>query len=91
MVNFGESSNGIDHNRPLYLQPSDAPGVVQTRIMLIGMENYSSWSHAMKLALECKNNLGFIDGSVKRSAVGMEYEKQWDRCNALVTLWITSM
>ncbi|XP_070005893.1 uncharacterized protein [Nicotiana sylvestris] len=84
------SSNIIDHNHPLYLQPSDSPGVVQTGILLIEMENYSIWSRAMLLALECKNKLGFIDDTVRRDTIGKDLEKQWDRCNALVKSWITS-
>lgn len=63
-------SSMIDHNHPLYLQPSDSPSVIQTGIVLTGMENYSIWSRAMKLALECKNKLGFIDGSVWRANGG---------------------
>ncbi|XP_075101163.1 uncharacterized protein LOC142176766 [Nicotiana tabacum] len=84
------SSNTIDHNHLLYLQPSNSPGVVQTGILLIGMENYSIWSRVMLLALECKNKLEFIDGTVRRDTIGKDLEKQWDRCNALVKSWITS-
>ncbi|XP_019238795.1 PREDICTED: uncharacterized protein LOC109218857 [Nicotiana attenuata] len=92
MVNSSTESNcsTIYHNHPPYLQPSDSPVVVQTEILLIGMENYSIWSCAMLLALECKNKLGFIDDTVHRANVGKDLEKQQDCCNALVKSWITS-
>nr|XP_009794285.1 PREDICTED: uncharacterized protein LOC104241070 isoform X2 [Nicotiana sylvestris] len=54
------------------------------------MENYSIWSRATLLALECKNKLGFIDDIIRRANVGKDLEKQWDRCNALVKSWIMS-
>ncbi|XP_047259183.1 uncharacterized protein LOC124891496, partial [Capsicum annuum] len=74
----------IDHDHPLFLSPSDVPRAVQIGIQLVGMENYTLWSHAMQLNLLTKNKLGFIDGSIKRDDFTNELEKkQWDRCNAM--------
>nr|XP_018632152.1 uncharacterized protein LOC108948017 isoform X1 [Nicotiana tomentosiformis] len=54
------------------------------------MDNYSIWSRAMLLALECNNKLGFINDTVRRANIGNDLVKQWDRYNALVKSWITS-
>ncbi|KAH0678112.1 hypothetical protein KY284_019197 [Solanum tuberosum] len=58
----------LNHNHPLYLQASDAPGVVLVPIKLTGPENYALWSRSMKLALRGKGKLGFIDGSCAKAA-----------------------
>ncbi|GKE28790.1 hypothetical protein Tco_1444174, partial [Tanacetum coccineum] len=42
----------------------------------------------MLLALEGKNNIGFIDGSCKRSNTDEVLGKQWDRVNAIILGWI---
>ncbi|XP_059307045.1 uncharacterized protein LOC132058606 [Lycium ferocissimum] len=86
--NSNSNSNIVDHNHPLYLAVSDTSGAVQIDIQLLGMENYTLWSRAMRLTLLTKNKIGFIDGSVKRDTYGAEYVKHWDRCNAMVISWI---
>ncbi|XP_060188735.1 uncharacterized protein LOC132617687 [Lycium barbarum] len=84
------NSQVLDCNDPLYVHPSDTPGVTLVPQLLIGSENYSEWSRSMKLSLLVKNKIGFIDGSCKRG----DYENdafrthQWDRCNAIVQQWI---
>nr|XP_016514650.1 PREDICTED: uncharacterized protein LOC107831402 [Nicotiana tabacum] len=79
----------IDHNHPLYLHPSDAPGSLSVGIQLIGMENYTLWDRAMRVALLGRNKLGFIDGIITRDTFGPSLGHQWDRCNAIVVSWLT--
>ncbi|XP_071741214.1 uncharacterized protein [Rutidosis leptorrhynchoides] len=80
----------LEFNDPLYLHPSDTSGASLITQKLKGTENYNVWSCAMKLALQTKNKLGFIDGTCVR----YEYEDdevllgQWDRCNYVVLTWI---
>ncbi|XP_071704623.1 uncharacterized protein [Rutidosis leptorrhynchoides] len=80
----------LEFNDPLYLHPSDTSGAPLITQKLKGTENYNVWSCALKLALQTKNKLGFIDGSHAR----FEYEDddvllgQWDRCNSVVLTWI---
>ncbi|KAH0638973.1 hypothetical protein KY285_035559 [Solanum tuberosum] len=78
----------IDHLHPLYLHPSDAPDSFNVGIMLTGTDNYTLWSKAMQLALLGKNKVGFIDGSVMRDQFSGNLARLWDRCNAIVVLWI---
>ncbi|XP_071741113.1 uncharacterized protein [Rutidosis leptorrhynchoides] len=80
----------LEFNNPLYLHPSDTSGAPLITHKLKGTGNYNVWSCALKLALQTKNKLGFIDGSCAR----FEYEDddvllgQWDRCNSVVLTWI---
>ncbi|XP_075515624.1 uncharacterized protein LOC142550277 [Primulina tabacum] len=80
----------ISFNDPLYLHPSDTPGVSLVQDPLIGNENYGVWSRAMLLALRAKNKLGFITGSYRKPAENHPTLHQWDRCNAIVLSWIMS-
>ncbi|XP_075079228.1 uncharacterized protein LOC142164710 [Nicotiana tabacum] len=64
------SSIVLDHNHPLYLHASDGPGSMSVGLILTGMENYSLWSRAMKVALLGKNKLCLVDGSTSKEDFG---------------------
>ncbi|GJT19911.1 ribonuclease H-like domain-containing protein [Tanacetum coccineum] len=57
----------LDISDPLHLHPNDTTALTVVSIKLKGTENYQVWSCAMLLALEGKNETGFIDGTCKRS------------------------
>lgn len=78
----------LDFGDPLYLHPSDTTGVSILSLKLSGTENYKVWSCAMILALETKNKLGFVDGTITRPTDNEILGKQWDRCNSVVLSWI---
>ena len=80
----------LGHNHPLYLQPSDTPGVALITTKLTGPENYGLWSRSMRLALLGKNKISFIDGTCLKSMYKDELAVQWERCNAVVLSWISS-
>lgn len=77
-------------NDPLYLHPSDAPGTPLVVDLLTGSENYGVWSRAMKIALHAKNKLGFINGMYRKPPATSPTHFQWERCNAVVLLWLFS-
>ncbi|XP_015055030.1 uncharacterized protein LOC107001547 [Solanum pennellii] len=77
------------HNHPLHLSSGDVPGAVHIGIQLVGTENYSLWSRAMRLALLTRNKLGFINGSFLKEDFEANLDMQWERCNVLVVSWIT--
>ncbi|XP_069152953.1 uncharacterized protein [Solanum lycopersicum] len=56
----------LNHNHPLYVQASDAPGVILVPINLTGPENYSLWIRSMKLAFRGKGNLNLLMDRVGR-------------------------
>ncbi|XP_075087492.1 uncharacterized protein LOC142169523 [Nicotiana tabacum] len=80
----------LEHNHPLFLQASDAPGLVLVPIKLTGPKNYALWSRAMKLALRGKGKLGFMDESCVKSTYRGELAEQWKKYNAIVLSWIGS-
>ncbi|XP_075099064.1 uncharacterized protein LOC142175950 [Nicotiana tabacum] len=82
--------SSLDHNHPLFLQASDAPGLVLIPLTLTGPENYALWSRAMKLALRGKGKLGFVDGSYVKSIYKGALAEQWEKCNAIALSWIGS-
>ncbi|XP_073152184.1 uncharacterized protein [Henckelia pumila] len=78
----------IDVYHPLYLHPSDIPGVNLITKKLTGTENYGVWSRAMLIALCAKNKQAFINGSCPRPASDSDTLHIWERCNAIVLSWI---
>ncbi|KAF1871985.1 hypothetical protein Lal_00012204 [Lupinus albus] len=51
------------NNNPYFLQSNESPAVILVTPLLNGT-NYHSWARAMKISLESKNKLSFIDGSL---------------------------
>ncbi|XP_075486480.1 uncharacterized protein LOC142526095 [Primulina tabacum] len=78
----------ISFNDPLYIHPSDTPGMCLVNDHLTGTENYGVWSRAMLIALRAKNKTGFIDGTCTKPTLEQSTLHQWERCNALVLSWI---
>ncbi|KAE8731176.1 Detected protein of unknown function [Hibiscus syriacus] len=78
----------IDSSHPLFLHPSDTPGVHLVSQQLTGVETYNLWSRSMRIALLAKNKLGFVDGTCRRDDYEGLLQTQWERCNALVLSWI---
>ncbi|XP_071709056.1 uncharacterized protein [Rutidosis leptorrhynchoides] len=78
----------LDFGNPLYLHPSDTNTTALISLKLKGTDNYNVWSRAMLLALQTKNKLGFIDGSIEKSKTDDVLAMQWDRCNSIVLSWI---
>lgn len=65
-----ETSSNLNFNNPLYIHPSDTPGMHPTTYQLIGVENYGVWSRAILITLRAKNKILFIDGTSCRPTVG---------------------
>ncbi|XP_073040030.1 uncharacterized protein [Primulina eburnea] len=81
-------ANNANFNDPLFLHPSDAPGMTIVSEQLTRVENYGVWSRAILIALRAKNKIAFIDGTCVRPPAGNATLNQWERCNALVLSWI---
>ena len=54
----------VDLSNPHFTHHLDHPGLVSISKSLNG-DNYSTWKRAMILALNSKNKLGFVNGSIK--------------------------
>ncbi|XP_073305868.1 uncharacterized protein [Primulina huaijiensis] len=59
-------ANNIGFNDPLYIHPSDTPGMCLVNDHLTGAEIYGVWNRAMLIALRAKNKTGFIDGTCRK-------------------------
>ncbi|GJU60836.1 ribonuclease H-like domain-containing protein [Tanacetum coccineum] len=58
----------------------------------LGCENYRVWATAMKIALQARNKMGFVDGTYVKSTYVtiVPLCNQWERCNAVVLSWLLS-
>lgn len=72
---------------PLYMNNSDNPGLQLISIQLDG-SNYDAWSAAMKIALDAKNKIRFIDGTPTRPKESHFSFRIWSRCNSMVKSWL---
>lgn len=82
------NSAAIDPSDPLYINPSNTPGIHLINEQLIGTKNYRIWSHAMLIAFRSKNKIALIDGSCNRPASIFPSLLQWEHYNAIVLSWI---
>ncbi|XP_024159530.1 uncharacterized protein LOC112166833 [Rosa chinensis] len=80
-----------DISNSYFTHHSDHPGLVLVSKSLNG-DNYSGWKRAMTLALNSKNKLGFIDGSIEApsKAANPEGYATRSRCNDMVHSWIVN-
>ncbi|XP_040374566.1 uncharacterized protein LOC133711476 [Rosa rugosa] len=80
-----------DVSNPFFTHHSDHPGLVLVSKPLNG-DNYTGWKRAMTLALNSKNKLGFVNGSIKApsSEADPEGYATWSRCNDMVHSWIVN-
>ncbi|XP_043710288.1 uncharacterized protein LOC122659216 [Telopea speciosissima] len=72
---------------PYFLHSSDQPNASLVTPPLDG-NNFLTWHRAMTMALEAKNKISFIDGSLLRLAATSPDLPHWIRCNSMVRSWI---
>ncbi|XP_019429948.1 PREDICTED: uncharacterized protein LOC109337423 [Lupinus angustifolius] len=77
----------LDPTSPYYYHPSENPGAVIVTIPLNG-DNYHSWARVVTMALETKNKVQFIDGTLPRPPNHDPLFPCWNRCNNLVVSWL---
>ncbi|XP_061999339.1 uncharacterized protein LOC133716679 [Rosa rugosa] len=78
-----------DLSNPFFTHHSDHPGLVLVSKPLNG-DNYAGWKKAMTLALNSKNKLGFVNGTIKAPSEETDPEgyATWSRCNDMFHSWI---
>ncbi|XP_010521359.1 PREDICTED: uncharacterized protein LOC104800268 [Tarenaya hassleriana] len=77
-----------DFDSPYYLSTSDHGGVVIVTKPLTGVGDFPSWLRAFRMALEGRNKIGFVDGSLPMPAEDDPTHRFWVRNNAIVGGWI---
>ncbi|XP_019434884.1 PREDICTED: uncharacterized protein LOC109341430 [Lupinus angustifolius] len=78
----------LDPSGPYFISPTENLGSSLVSHLLNG-DNYHPWSRAITMALETKNKLDFIDGTLPRPPNHDPLFTTWRRCNNLVVSWIT--
>lgn len=81
--------DGIQYS-PYFLSSGDNPGASIISEILDG-SNYNTWSIAITMALDAKNKIAFVDGSLPRGPRPSEthsHYRIWSRCNSMVKSWI---
>ncbi|KAL9232539.1 hypothetical protein vseg_007642 [Gypsophila vaccaria] len=77
----------ISQASPLYLHQSDNPSIMLTQTIFNG-ENYDNWADAVRVGLDSKNKLAFLDGDLTEPVKGKGEESiehvAWRQCNAMV-------
>ena len=77
-----------DPRSPFFLHHGESPGVILVSQPLT-KDNYPTWARAMKMALDAKRKLGFVDGSITASMAVTPLEKKaWSKCNSMISSWI---
>ena len=78
-------SSKTNISSPYFTHHSDLPGLILISKPL-NEDNYSTWKTVMTLALNSKNKLGFVNGSIKAPAEEINHEEYttWSRCNNMI-------
>ena len=83
-----ESHSSMENvSSPFLLHYGDHLGMVLVS-HLFTSPNYNTWSHAMLMAPNTKNKLGFVDGSILQPKSGDLNARVWSQCNSMVTSWL---
>ncbi|CAA7015851.1 unnamed protein product [Microthlaspi erraticum] len=82
---FSESIDSI--HSPFHLTSGDNPGISLISEVLDG-SNFDNWRIAMNIALDAKNKLAFVDGSLPRPSESHRHFRIWSRCNSMVKSWL---
>ena len=74
-----------DPYSPFFLHHGESPGAILVSQPLT-KDNYPTWARAMKMALDAKRKLGFVDGSIIASMAVTPLEKKaWSKCNSMIS------
>lgn len=73
---------------PFFIQPGE--GASSPLVLdLLTTENYVTWARTMRRALNIKNKLGFVNGTItKPTNTSDPLFAPWERCNDMVISWI---
>ncbi|GMY21722.1 hypothetical protein FCV25MIE_16963 [Fagus crenata] len=72
---------------PYTLHPSDSPSLILVSGLLTG-DNFPKWQKAMTRALNAKNKLSFVNGSLPTPDPTSPEYKQWNQTKDMVLTWI---
>ena len=77
-----------DPRSPFFLHHGESPGAILVT-QLLTKDNYPTWARAMRMALDAKSNLGFVDASITACMAITPLEKiAWSKNNSMISSWI---
>ncbi|XP_010555973.1 PREDICTED: uncharacterized protein LOC104825348 [Tarenaya hassleriana] len=78
------------YSSPLYLHAADSSNLQLVPEKLQGESNYNIWSRAFLKALNAKNKMGFVFGTVLKPSPDHPDAGLWSRTNDMVCTWLTN-
>lgn len=72
---------------PYYLHSNENPSLVLVSSVLTSL-NYHSWSRAMGMALQSKNKVHYVYGSLPSPTHDDPLFSTWECCNTMVLSWL---
>ncbi|XP_010518645.1 PREDICTED: uncharacterized protein LOC104793922 [Camelina sativa] len=76
------------YNNPYFLHDTDHAGLVLVSNRLTTGVEFNSWRRSMRMALNVRNKLGFIDGTISKPSSDHRDYGSWSRCNDMVSTWL---
>ncbi|KAL1208845.1 hypothetical protein V5N11_010523 [Cardamine amara subsp. amara] len=87
--NTDVSRQSLDqYENPYYLHNSDHAGLVLISDCLSSGADFHSWRRSVRMALNVRNKLSFIDGTVPKPASTHRDSGSWSRWNDMVATWL---
>ena len=82
-----------DPRSPFFLHHGESPSAILVSVsQSLTEDNYSTWARAMRMALDAKSKLGFVDGSITASMAITPLEKiAWSKNNSMISSWILNL
>lgn len=70
------------------LHNSDHPSLVLVSDQLTMASEFHFWRRSVCMALNVRNKLGFIDGTIPRPPLTQRDYGVWSRCNDIMATWL---
>ena len=83
------SNHNLDqYDNPYFLHSFDHAGLVLVSDRLTTGADFHSSRRSVRMALNVRNKLGFIDGTITKPSIEHSDFGSWSRCNDMVATWL---
>jgi len=76
------------YENPYYLHSADHAGLILVSDRLTTASDFHSWRRSILMALNVRNKLGFINGTITKPPEDHRDFGAWSRCNDIVSTWL---
>ncbi|KAG7566078.1 hypothetical protein ISN44_As10g026850 [Arabidopsis suecica] len=84
----GERYQTDQYANPFHLHHNDHAGLILVSDRLSTASDFPAWRRSIWMALNVRNKLGFIDGSMVKPPIDHRDYGAWSRCNDVVATWL---